>query len=214
MYGRNDVGDRLARRFREHPCADPAAPRRPGQPHPDFQAPGLCTLQTQDSGGHVVDDADETDLTDKAIESATPTVMEGDELAHPLRCPGRGAGVSRHHLTSVGVGQGKHHQQRQRLVVQIVEPNLGCHWAETSGGTTSRNSWTRHKLSRGATGELSSLLAGNLLVPVVHGTTYDDLRAESPLLASRDGFSTQEDTPEVIAIKNAELVDWTRPVDA
>jgi hypothetical protein len=62
--------------------------------------------------------------------------------------------------------------------------------------------------------ELSALLAGNLLVPVVHGTTYDDLRAVSPLLASRHGFDTDEDSMEVIAIKIAELVDLTRPVDA
>lgn len=62
--------------------------------------------------------------------------------------------------------------------------------------------------------ELSALLAGNLLVPVVHGTTDDDLRAVSPLLASRHGFDTDEDSMEVIAIKIAELVDLTRPVDA
>jgi hypothetical protein len=62
--------------------------------------------------------------------------------------------------------------------------------------------------------ELSALLAGNLLVPVVHGTTYEALREASPLLASRSGLSTGEDSMEVIAIKIAELVDLTRPVDA
>lgn len=61
--------------------------------------------------------------------------------------------------------------------------------------------------------ELSALLAGNLLVPVVHGTTYEALREASPLLASRSGLSTGEDSMEVIAIKIAELVDLTRPVD-
>lgn len=62
--------------------------------------------------------------------------------------------------------------------------------------------------------ELSALLQGNLLVPVVHDTTYEALRAVSPLLASRHGFGTDEDPMEVIAIKIAELVDLTRPVDA
>jgi TIR domain len=62
--------------------------------------------------------------------------------------------------------------------------------------------------------ELSELLSRNLLVPVVHGTTYDALRAVSPLLASRSGLSTDEDSMEDIAIKIAELVDLTRPVDA
>ena len=62
--------------------------------------------------------------------------------------------------------------------------------------------------------ELSALLAGNLLVPVVHGITFDEVRAVSPLLASRNGFDTGVDSLEVIAVKIAELVDFTRPVDA
>jgi TIR domain len=62
--------------------------------------------------------------------------------------------------------------------------------------------------------ELSALLEGNLLVPVVHDTTYGDVRAVSPLLASRHGFDTGEDSLEVIAVKIAELVDLTRPVGA
>lgn len=62
--------------------------------------------------------------------------------------------------------------------------------------------------------ELSALLAGNLLVPVVHNTTYDDVRAVSPLLASRHGFDTGEDSLDVIAVKIAELVAFTQPVDA
>ena len=37
--------------------------------------------------------------------------------------------------------------------------------------------------------ELSTLLAGNQLVPIVHNTTYDALRNVSPLLASRSGLS-------------------------
>lgn len=41
--------------------------------------------------------------------------------------------------------------------------------------------------------ELSALLAGNQLVPIVHNTTYEELRNVSPLLASRSGLDTRED---------------------
>lgn len=54
--------------------------------------------------------------------------------------------------------------------------------------------------------ELSVLLARDLLIPVIHGTTYDALREVSPLLGSRNGLNTSEDTMEDIAIKIAELV--------
>jgi len=54
--------------------------------------------------------------------------------------------------------------------------------------------------------ELSALLAGNRLVPIVHNTTYDALRNVSPLLASRSGLDTAEDPMTVIATKIAELV--------
>lgn len=54
--------------------------------------------------------------------------------------------------------------------------------------------------------ELSALLARDLLIPVVHGTTYEELRAVSPLLGSRHGFDTSEDSFEVIAAKVAEMV--------
>jgi hypothetical protein len=54
--------------------------------------------------------------------------------------------------------------------------------------------------------ELSALLAGNRLVPIVHNTTYEALRNVSPLLASRSGLDTAEDSMEVIAAKIAELV--------
>ncbi|HCM9383565.1 TPA: toll/interleukin-1 receptor domain-containing protein, partial [Enterobacter hormaechei subsp. xiangfangensis] len=40
--------------------------------------------------------------------------------------------------------------------------------------------------------ELSALLAGNQLVPIVHNTTYEELRNVSPLLASRSGLDTRE----------------------
>jgi len=54
--------------------------------------------------------------------------------------------------------------------------------------------------------ELSALLAGNRLVPIVHNTTYDALRNVSPLLASRSGLDTAEDSMTAIATKIAELV--------
>jgi len=54
--------------------------------------------------------------------------------------------------------------------------------------------------------ELSALLARDLLVPVVHNTTYEDLREASPLLGSRSGLNTAEDTMADVAAKLAELV--------
>ena len=56
--------------------------------------------------------------------------------------------------------------------------------------------------------ELSALLARERLVPVVHQTTYDDLRNVSPLLASRSGLSTAEDSMSTVAMKLAELVAY------
>jgi hypothetical protein len=55
--------------------------------------------------------------------------------------------------------------------------------------------------------ELSALLARDLLVPVVHETTYEAVREISPLLGSRTGFDTAEDSMADIAIKIAELVN-------
>ncbi|WP_235592913.1 MULTISPECIES: toll/interleukin-1 receptor domain-containing protein [Pseudomonas syringae group] len=54
--------------------------------------------------------------------------------------------------------------------------------------------------------ELSALLAGNQLVPIVHNTTYEALRNVSPLLASRTGLDTEEDSMAIVAKKIAELV--------
>jgi hypothetical protein len=54
--------------------------------------------------------------------------------------------------------------------------------------------------------ELSALLARDLLVPIVHDTTYEALREVSPLLGSRSGLSTAEDSMENIAAKLGELV--------
>jgi hypothetical protein len=54
--------------------------------------------------------------------------------------------------------------------------------------------------------ELSALLAREQLVPIVHETTYEDLREVSPLLASRSGLSTVDDSMINVAAKLAELV--------
>lgn len=54
--------------------------------------------------------------------------------------------------------------------------------------------------------ELSALLAREQLVPVVHQTTYEALRDVSPLLASRTGLSTTEESMADVAAKLVELV--------
>lgn len=55
--------------------------------------------------------------------------------------------------------------------------------------------------------ELSTLLASNQLIPIVHNTTYEALRNVSPMLASRTGLNTSEDSMAVVAKKIAELVE-------
>ena len=62
--------------------------------------------------------------------------------------------------------------------------------------------------------ELSALLARDLLVPIVHDTTYEALREVSPLLGSRSGLSTAEEPMADIAAKLAELVTLDPSVDA
>lgn len=54
--------------------------------------------------------------------------------------------------------------------------------------------------------ELSELLSRDLLIPVAHGVTYEEIREISPLLGSRNGLSTAEDSIQDIAKKIAELV--------
>lgn len=54
--------------------------------------------------------------------------------------------------------------------------------------------------------ELSALLVRDLLVPIMHGTTYEALREVSPLLGSRSGLNTAEDSMANVAAKLAELV--------
>ena len=55
--------------------------------------------------------------------------------------------------------------------------------------------------------ELSVLLARELLVPIVHDTTYEALRDVSPMLGSRSGLSTSEEPMKNVATKLAELVN-------
>lgn len=57
-----------------------------------------------------------------------------------------------------------------------------------------------------ASNELSALLRRNLLVPVMHGATFEELDQVSPTLASRGGFCTKEEPMKDIAVKIAELV--------
>ncbi|MNM05634.1 toll/interleukin-1 receptor domain-containing protein [Janthinobacterium sp. NKUCC06_STL] len=54
--------------------------------------------------------------------------------------------------------------------------------------------------------ELSVLLAGNQIIPIVHNTTYADLRNVSPMLASRTGLDTAEESMAAVAKKISELV--------
>ena len=54
--------------------------------------------------------------------------------------------------------------------------------------------------------ELSTLLARDQLVPIVHTTTYEALRDISPLLGSRSGLSTTENSMADVADKIAELI--------
>lgn len=54
--------------------------------------------------------------------------------------------------------------------------------------------------------ELSTLLAREVLVPVMHGTTFEALCDVSPMLASRSGLNTAEKSMADVAAKLAELV--------
>jgi hypothetical protein len=54
--------------------------------------------------------------------------------------------------------------------------------------------------------ELSTLLAGNQLIPIIHNTTYEALRNVSPMLASRTGLDTSEESMAMVADKIADLV--------
>lgn len=54
--------------------------------------------------------------------------------------------------------------------------------------------------------ELSALLATDRVIPITHGTTFDELRDVSPLLAARSGLSTEGQSLEDVAAKIADTV--------
>ena len=55
--------------------------------------------------------------------------------------------------------------------------------------------------------ELSALLATDRVIPIVHGTTFEELRRHSPLLAARSGLDTADYTSlEEVAAKVADTV--------
>lgn len=54
--------------------------------------------------------------------------------------------------------------------------------------------------------ELSALLSRDQLIPVLDGVTFEELFNVSPLLASRSGLNTSEETMEDIANKLSEVV--------
>ncbi|EOT23679.1 toll/interleukin-1 receptor domain-containing protein [Enterococcus durans] len=54
--------------------------------------------------------------------------------------------------------------------------------------------------------ELSALLSRDQLIPVLNGVTFEELFDVSPLLASRSGLNTSEETMEDIANKLSEVV--------
>jgi len=54
--------------------------------------------------------------------------------------------------------------------------------------------------------ELAALLHRELLVPVMHETTFEDLYAVSPLLSARSGMNTSEESMAAIAAKLAEVL--------
>lgn len=58
--------------------------------------------------------------------------------------------------------------------------------------------------------ELSALLAQDALIPIAHNTTFDDIREVSPLLGSRNGLDTAEESMAEVAAKIAELVKVDR----
>lgn len=54
--------------------------------------------------------------------------------------------------------------------------------------------------------ELSVLLAGQRLIPILHNTTFEALNLVSPLLASRGGLNTKDETMAEVAARLAETV--------
>ncbi|MDQ0642051.1 hypothetical protein QFZ46_000211 [Microbacterium murale] len=59
--------------------------------------------------------------------------------------------------------------------------------------------------------ELAALLATDRVIPVAHGTTFDELRDVSPLLGARSGLETGESPMGEVAAKIAEAVLLKEP---
>lgn len=58
-----------------------------------------------------------------------------------------------------------------------------------------------------ASQELSALLATDRVIPIVHGTTFEELRKVSPLLAARSGLTTSDyGSLDEVATKIADTV--------
>lgn len=91
----------------------------------------------------------------------------------------------------------------------------------TGGCGPGASSWSRRSCSKpkvwraaGAGWEWPALqlrdggfvAQGAVVEALVHGTTYEEVRKVSPLVGSRHGLDTAEDSMEVIAAKIAELV--------
>jgi hypothetical protein len=54
--------------------------------------------------------------------------------------------------------------------------------------------------------ELSVLLANHRLIPIIHNTTFEALNNVSPMLASRGGMNTKDETMAGVAAKLSETV--------
>jgi len=54
--------------------------------------------------------------------------------------------------------------------------------------------------------ELSELLYRDQLIPIMHGVTFEELRRVSPLLASRNGLDTSQDSMQTSLLK---LLSWS-----
>ncbi|MHA3724171.1 toll/interleukin-1 receptor domain-containing protein [Leucobacter sp. HY1910] len=54
--------------------------------------------------------------------------------------------------------------------------------------------------------ELSVLLASDRLIPITHGTTFEELRDHSPMLASKSGLTTEGSSLDDVAAKLADTV--------
>lgn len=87
----------------------------------------------------------------------------------------------------------------------MTPPTQEMSWSEASR-PVRRRLFARRNCSVFERRRQSALLATDRVIPVVHGISYEELRDESPLLASRSGLSTGEDSLEQVAVKIANAV--------